>query len=58
MTTNLPADNSDPASMEKRRIRSRFFVLLVAAVILVILLVFMTFIFFDMAGIDALDAIV
>ncbi|MBI0002881.1 hypothetical protein H3S80_02305 [Bartonella sp. M0177] len=58
MTTNLKANSSDPASIEKRRIRSRFFVLLIAAVILVILLVFMTFIFFDMTGIDALDAIV
>ena len=52
------ADRSDPACSEKRRIRSRFFILLIAAIILVILLIIMTFAFFDLTGIEALNAIV
>lgn len=51
-------DRTDPAFAEKRRIRSRFFLLLIAAIILVVLLVWVTFEVFDLDAVDAFNAIV
>ncbi|WP_295732752.1 hypothetical protein [uncultured Bartonella sp.] len=51
------ADRFDPASVEKRRIKSRFFVLLIVAIILVMLLVVVTFVFFDITGIETLNSL-
>ncbi|WP_297322636.1 hypothetical protein [uncultured Bartonella sp.] len=53
----MPSRN-DPAFAEKRRIRSRFFILLIAAIILVGLLIWVTFEVFDLDAIDAFNAIV
>ncbi|MBI0169759.1 MULTISPECIES: hypothetical protein [Bartonella] len=51
------SDRSDPASVEKRRIKSRFLGLLIVAIILVMLLVAVTFVFFDITGIEALNSL-
>lgn len=52
------ANRTDPAFSEKHRVRSRFFILLVAAIILVILLVWVTFEVLDLDGINTFYAIV